>query len=1108
MTRFLNATVWLGCRTVALLALCAVSWPAGDAYAQGVTTGSIIGIVTNDQQQPVAGANVVAVHVPSGTTYEATTRADGRFAIPGMRVGGPYTVTVAYTGTGTAFEPQTRENIEVTLGIATELQVTVRPIAVQETITVTAQSDVVFTSDRTGAATAISRETLAALPNLSQRLENIVRLTPQSGGGMSFAGQDSRLNNITVDGSYFNNSFGLASTPGDRTNVAPISLAAIEQVQVSVAPFDVRQGNFVGAGVNTVTRSGTNEFRGSVYHQFRNERLVGTEAKGLPVNPGTFDHRNTGFWGAGPIVRNKLFFFGNFEDEETTQPGTTFKANLGGQPVAGSTTRVLASDLQQLGSFLSGRFNYQTGPFQDYGHETPARRVLPKVDYNINNRNKVSFRYTHLDSNTDVLVSDSSSLGFGSRRTRTDALNFQNSNYQILENIRSGVGEWNTFIGSNLANSLIAGYTYQDESRRSRGTFFPFVDILEGGVTYTSFGFEPFTPNNELRYKTFQLQDSLTKYGNRHSLTFGGSFERYESENVFFPGSQSAYVYNSLADFYTDANDYLANPNRTTSPVTLRRFQVRWMNIPGRDKPVQPLEVTYTGAYAQDEWRPASNLTFHIGLRVDVPFFGETGFANANADGLTFRDETGAQVRYATAKLPDPNILWSPRAGFNWDVSRERRTQIRGGTGIFTGKPAYVWISNQIGNTGVLTGFQSIDNTTTRPFHPDPNRYKPTNVTGAPASTYELALTDPDFKFPQLWRTNMALDQRLPLGLTGTAEILYNRDVNGIYYINANLPSPNTSFAGADTRPRWTSNRIYSQVQNAIVLKNQDVGRSWNIAGSLEKRFSEGFVKGAYSYGEAKNTIDPGSIAFGSWNNNQHPGDPNNPGLGFSQNSPGHRVFVAASYRREYFRVGATSVSVFWEARPNNPVGANQNASYTFSGDLNGDGGTSNDLIYIPRDTAEMNFQTFAQGGRTFTAAEQAQAWNAFIAQDPYLRKHRGEYAERNAVFLPIVRRMDLSVAQDFFATFAGRRHDFQFRVDVVNFGNFVNSNWGVGKRLVTTTPLIVPTAAQGGPADAQGRAQYRLRVINNELIKSSFEQTASLSDVYRILFSLRYIFN
>jgi len=1086
---------------LALLTAGAIVVSAAPASGQGVTTSSINGIVLDSSGQALPGVTVTATHEPSGTIYTALSRADGRFSVANMRVGGPYKVEASLSG----FAVSTQEGIFLNLGIGFDVAFTLQPVTVEGTMITVEADSTILSSSRTGASTSVSRETLGTLPTISRGLAGFVRLTPQS-NGMSFAGQDNRLNNITVDGSYFNNSFGLAGTPGERTGVAPISLDAIEQVQVNIAPYDVRQGNFVGAGVNTVTRSGTNEYRGSFYRLWRDTDLVGTQAGPNVFDPGTFKFGNTGFWVGGPVARNKLFFFTSFEDELLTQPGTTFRANQGGEPVGGSVTRVLASDLDQLSAYLKDNFGYDTGPYEGYAFETPATRFLLKFDYNLNSNHKVTFRYNHLDSFTDVLASNSSSLGFGNRRTRTDALNFRNSNYQILENIRSGIGELNSIFGTDKSNSLIIGYTTQDESRDTRGgDFFPLVDILNGGRTYTTFGFEPFTPNNELRYNTFQLQDNFTMFMERHALTFGLSFEKYESENVFFPGSQSAYVYNSLQDFYTDANGFLADPSRAVSPVSLRRFQVRWMNIPGLEKPVQPLEVTYTGFYAQDEWQAGPNLKVTYGLRFDVPVFGETGFANATADALTFRDEGGGSVQYSTGKLPDANILWSPRVGFNWDANGDRTLQIRGGTGIFTGRPAYVWISNQIGNTGVLTGFFSGDNRTDRPFNPDPNFYKPTNVTGAPASSFELALTNADFKFPQIWRTNLGVDRQLPWGWIGTAEFIYNRDVNGIYYINANLPGANTAFAGPDDRPRWTAgNRIHSFVSNAVVLKNQNDGYSWNLAFSAERRYRDGFyAKFGYSYGEARNTIDPGSIAFGSWNNNQHGGDPNLPGVAYSSGTLGHRVFAAATYRFDYLDFGGTTVSVFWEG------GTNGTSSYTFSGDLNGDGGTSNDLIYIPRDMSEMNFQQFSSGGVTFTAAAQAQAWEAFIAQDPYLSQHRGEYAERRGIFLPMVYKTDLSIAQDIFGNLGGRRHGLQFRVDILNLMNLLNNDWGVGTRLVTTQPLIVPSAAQGGPASADGAAQYRLRVTSGQLLlPQTYEPTAGIGDVWRLQFGFRYTFN
>lgn len=1065
-------------------------------FAQGVTTSGLTGTVSDQNGDVLPGATVIAIHVPSGTKYGGISRTDGRFYIPGMRVGGPYKVTTSFVG----FDAQVKENIFLTLGVATDLHFKMQEgnIEVSE-ITVTAQRDAVFSSERTGAATSINIEALQALPSITRRLEDFTRLTPQAKGS-SFAGMDNRFNNITVDGSYFNNSFGLQGQPGDRTGVSPISLDAIEQVQVNIAPYDVRQGNFVGAGVNTVTKSGTNEFSGSAYYQFRNQDLVGTKAKDLEFKPGNFDYSQIGVRLGGPILKDKLFFFFSFEADKYAEPGTTFLANTGGQTATGVTTRVLASELDALSSFLQSKFGYATGPYQGYDHETPATRFLAKFDYNLDDNNKISLRYTHLDSKTDVLASNSSSLGFGNRRSSNTALNFQNSNYQIKENIRSTVLEWNSTISANMSNSLILGYSYSDESRDSRGSMFPFVDILKDGATYTTFGFEAFTPNNELRYSSYQLQNNFTIYNADHTLTFGISAEKYRSENIFYPGSQSSYVYNSLDDFYKDANAYLTG---TPANVTLRRFQVRYMNIPGLDKPLQPLDVYYIGVYAQDEWQVNKDLKVTMGLRLDRPIFDDdNAFANPEADNMSFLDENGNPRRYSTKRLPGGDVMFSPRVGFNWDVFGDRTTQVRGGTGIFTGKPAYVWVSNQIGNNGVLTGFEQLDNTKLRPFNPNPAAYKPTTVTGKPAASYELNFTDANFKFPQLWRSNLAVDQKLPFGLVGTLEGLYGQDVNGMYYINANLSKPSTNFKGVDNRPRWTAgNRINSKVAGAYVLKNQDVGYNYSLSASLEKQFSDGwYAKAAYNYGVSKNTIDPGSIASGSWTGNTMSGNPNNPGVGYAATYPGHRVFAVVTYRKEYFDFGATAISIFFDGFNTGTT------SYAFSGDLNGDGSTNNDLVYIPKDASEMNFEayttTISGKAYSFTVQDQINAWEAFINSDDYLSSNRGKYAERNAVLLPMVFRADLSITQDIFTNLLEKRNTLQFRLDILNFTNLLNKNWGVADRISTSQPLV----SRG--ADSQGRALYRMQNTSGKLINNSIAQSLFISDVYRIQLSVRYMFN
>ena len=1087
-------------------------------FAQGVTTGSLSGKVVDENNNPLKSATITAIHVPSGTKYGAISRSDGRFSILGMRVGGPYTVTATFTG----YEKKTYDNVSIILGNTTDLEFKLVQSGVKtEEVIVMGKPDPIINSDRTGAATTVSNTQIELLPTISRRIGDFTRLTPQAKSGtfgLSFAGQDNRLNNITIDGSYINNSFGLAGQPGDRTGVAPVSLDALEQIQVNVAPYDVRQGNFVGAGVNMVTKSGTNNFVATAYYQLRNENFVGTEAASSKFNPGTFKYNMFGATLRGPIIKDKLFFFTNFETEGTTQPGTTYLANNGNDPVGGNITRVQKADLDNLSKFLKDKYGYETGPYQGYDFEVPALRFVLKFDYNLDEKNKISLRYNHLDSKTDVLLSNSSSLGFGNRRSSTQALNFKNSNYAIMENIRSIIAEWNSVISNNMSNNLIVGYRFHDESREQPGKLFPFVDILKDGTTYTSFGTEPFTPNNKLDYSTIQLQNNFTYFLDNHTLLFGVSIEKYHSKNIFFPGSQSVYVFNSLQDFYNSANGI--------DTITVRRFQYRWSNIPGQNEPVQPLDVFYAGAYLQDEWNILNNLKLTGGVRVDIPFFGDNGYVNPEMDTLKFKDENGAIVQYRTEKLPDPKPLFSPRLGFNWDVFNDRTTQVRGGTGVFTGQPAYVWISNQIGNNGMLTGFEQLENTKIRPFKPDPDAYKPKEISGKPAASYELALTDPNFKFPQIWRSNLGVDQRLPLDLIGSLEFIYSKDINGIYYINANLKDSDKNFVGPDTRPRWTSgNRINNKISNAVVLKNQDEGYSWNFAATIEKPWSNNwYAKIGYAYGVSKNTVDAGSIAFGSWNNNQHSSNPNKPGLGFSAYTPDNRIFGAISYKLDYFDFGSTTFSLFFDSY------SNGRSSYVMGGDMNGDGGTSNDLIYIPKDKSEMYFQEYTinytdnnNQKQTYTVTKdmQANAWEAFIQQDDYLKNNRGKYAERNGVVLPMVTRFDFGIAQEFYTDLFGYRNGLEIRLDILNLGNLINKDWGVGQTLTSNQPLIVPSSSQGGPADKDGFPQYRLRTLSGgtydkskgqfiepKFIDKSYTNTVFLDDVYRFQLTIRYKFN
>lgn len=1110
--------------TVAVAMLIAFASSAGNAFAQaGVTTANVQGTVKDAQGGVVPGASVTATHEPSGTRYDAVTQADGRYFLSGLRVGGPYTITVSLSG----FTNEALNNIMLALGVTADASFTLKVAAVSETVTVVGKTDPVFSSGRTGAATAVLREELAELPTVTGRLVDMTRLTPQYGSSGSIAGQDNRANNVTIDGSYFNNSFGLGVTTGeigDRTGVAPVSLEVIEQIQVNVAPYDVRQGSFTGAGINTVTRSGTNSFTGSVYRRQRNQSEVGTDAAGLAVNPGTFDTTVTGFWAGGPVIKNRIFIFGAYEKQSDVRPLSTYVCNPGGAPVAGNTTRVLCSDMSGLQSYLKQNFSYDTGIWNNIPKNTPAKPWMIKTDFNINGSNKVTFRYNRLDSNSDIYQSGSSSLGAWSRGTNTTQfLSFSNSNYEIVENLRSAVVEWNSMFGGSFLNNLLVGYIKQDESRGPQGQtpLFPTVVIGAGdGSAYTMFGNEPFTPYNLLMHHTLQAQDSVTKTYKNHSFTFGGDIEKFHSDNSFYFGIQSAYSYNTLADFYADANGSLANPNRTVAAAP-NRFQVKYLLQPGQTTPpLQTLDVLYGGAYFQDAWRPRNNITVTAGVRVDVPRFGTTAYDNPIADTLTFNDN-GTPTQYNTGQLPATTAYWSPRVGFNWDLRGDQKTQIRGGTGVFSGKPPYVWISNQVGNTGVLYGFlDSGSFVTTYPFNPNPNAYKPA-ATGGTAASYEIDVTDKNFRFPQTWRSNVGLDRKLPWGMIGTVDFMYGRDYNDPVYDQANLPQPDSSYTGVDNRPHWVAipgvvpacvttigkengpcatkvnNLPGKDVTAAYIIQSQDQNYSWNFSAAVTKSLDHGLsFKGGVNYGISRSLVEPSSTAGSSWGSSTPvPGNPNTPPLGYSYNSPGKRVFLSVNYTVEYFKFGATTVSVFYDGHTNG------NNSYVFSGDANGDTVSGNDLIYIPRNTSEMNFKPLTVSGVTYTAAQEAAAFEQYIENDPYLSSHRGQYAVRNAVFLPVVNRVDLSLTQDVFATLKGRRHSGQIRLDITNFGNLLNHKWGVGTRLINNQILTNPST------DANGALTYNLQTANGQLLTSPYQTSASLSDVYVMMVSFRYTF-
>ena len=1024
-----------------------------------VTTSSIKGVISDETNSGLPGANVVVVHTPTGTTYGAATDIDGRFNLVNLRVGGPYTVKVSYVG----YNEQSFNNVVLTLGKTEVLSLALTPDSQQlDAVVITANNTKgVFGSDRTGAETNVGRKELTTLPTISRSASDFTRLEPTASNG-SFGGRNDQYNNFSLDGAIFNNPFGLdAATPGGQTNAQPVSLDAIDQIQVSTAPYDVTQSGFTGASVNAVTKSGSNEFKGTVYGFYRNEDMTGSKIKGEDIFVPSLTQEQTGFSVGGPIIKNKLFFFANYEEDKRTDLGQSWLPNRGTGAINESV--VLESDLMAVQGALSA-LGYDTGSYEGFTHDANSSKGIFKLDWNVNDNNQLAIIYNWLDASKDK-PAHPTALGF--RGPNASTLQFENSGYQINNKLNSLQVELNSRLAGNVSNKMQFGYTVFEDFRNPMSTPAPAITIQNGqGQNYIIAGHEPFSINNVLDQTVLQFSNNMTFTKANHTYTVGFSFEKFEFDNSFNLGTfgyGNANGYVGAFGSFPSVDSFLEASNNGLISEALANAQ----NV--QDAGNWALAETNVGQlafYLQDEWDVNDNFKLTYGVRFDKPLFFDTADkAQDVIDGTTdyfpeipyVNPNTGQVEQLSNTQMPSSDWLVSPRVGFNYDVNGDSTFQLRGGSGLFTGRFPFVWLGNQVGN---------------------PNFWFQQNV-------------DPDYKFPQVWRTNLGIDHKYDNGLIVTADLSYTKDFNGAHVQNWGLTPPSGTLQGVDSRPIYTSADhvvgAFGSQANAYVFTNSDKGRIWNASLKAQKTFNNGlYAMLAYSYLDSKdvNSIEA-EITGDAFAFNPVVGDANADELSYSRYGDTHRIIGVLSKNWTYGSSDqwSTSISSFFE------ISQGGRFSYTYGGDINGDGNGGNDLIYVPT-SSEVNQMNFSGAG-------EAAAYDAFIAQDDYLSGRRGDYAERYGAVSPWTTRVDLKLLQDYkIKVSENKTNTIQFSIDILNAGNMVNSNWGLVQQPNSVQPI-------GVSVDATGTPSYSFNANQTE----SFGYDSSLASRWQMQFGLRYIF-
>lgn len=1033
-----------------LLSTLFLAFAAVCVFAQ-VTTSSLTGTI-KDSQETLVGASIKAIHTPTGTVYGASTNANGKYFLNNLRVGGPYTVEVTYLG----YRSFKVTDVYLQLGETLTLNSLLEKAGQQlQELVVMASKDNTFNSKRTGAATSIGKDQLENMPTLSRSLQDFTRLTPQANGN-SFGGANNRFNNITIDGAVNNDVFGLSGsgTPGGQANTQPISIDAIQEIQVVLAPYDVSQGNFTGGGVNAVTRSGTNQFEGSVYLFGRNENTLGknvlTNLKSTQITNNQY-----GFRFGGPIVKDKLFFFVNAESQRIQSP----LFNNAGE--AGSA--ITLATAKSIADHAKNTWNYDVGSYGPEDVQTQNNKVFAKLDWNINNKNQLTFRYNYIDAFDDNISRSGTFFRFG------------NNAYKFNNKQSVGVMELRTKLSDKLSNNLILGYSSIRDFRSTAGTLFPQITIASiDNISANSaeIGSQRSSVANELDQNIFEFTNNLKLNLGKHNLTFGTHNEFFSFRNLFINNLNGRWDYKTVADFLANKPD---------------RVRATYSIIPGNATPEAKFSAAQLGLYVQDEFEAFKGMKLTAGIRVDLPVFGDKPLRN-NLIATNFPG-------YRTDVTPASKPLYAPRLGFNYDVFGDRSLQIRGGSGIFTGRVPFVWLSNQFSNSGKLFGTVDVRNSIGSPlaFISDPANQK---AAGAGSTKAEVNLISQDFKIPQVFRNNLAFDFKLPYGVEATLEGIYSKTLNNVVYSDMNLQASTAPINGgltssADKRPAYSAKVDGTNFTNVVLLDNSSKGYTYSLTAQLKKSFNFGLsAMAAYTNGRATSVNDgTSSTALSNWEFVQTATNPNNPNLTTSSFQVKHRIVGSLDYKFNYGKnkASGTGISIFYAGRSGTPF------TYLYNGDLNGDGAIGNDLIYVPKFASEIKL--VASG-----AVSPAQQWldlDNFIENDPYLSTRRQQYAERNGAVTPWEHQFDVRVTQDFGAMVKGTKNRIQLTFDVFNVGNLLNKDWGRQYFVTNQALSLISYSSNSGGG-------YTFKAPSN----GKGYQTSGFGSSWSGQFGVRYLFN